>query len=252
MKQVYIINEKYPRLLLFFAGWGANETPFKEYLPEDSDYMVCYDYRDLTFDSQVLLGYKEVNVVGWSMGVWAASQVLGQIIESRTQLGSKTLQDSEAQPGSNFPCIKKATAINGTPFPIDEERGIPPAIYHGTLEGLSDASLHKFLRRMCANSGEFRKFLAVTPRRPLEELREELAAIEKTYTTQPAYPFGWNRAVVATEDRIIPPDNQRKAWTRDEISRSYMSEEHDLAEIETAHYDPKLFETYLEQAWTKD
>lgn len=226
MKRVYIVHENHPRLLIFFAGWGADETPFKDYRPANSDYMICYDYRDLSFDPQIFRNYKQLIIIGWSMGVWAASQVLGRIMAS----------------GSTLPIICGAVAINGTPFPIDEERGIPPTIYHGTLDGLTGASLHKFLRRMCANSTEFKKFLAVTPRRPLEELRDELAAIEATYTAQPAYAFEWGTAVVSTEDRIIPPDNQRRAWMHN----------HRLIEIETAHYDPELFEKYLEKEWIND
>ena len=50
MKQVYIINENHPQLLLFFAGWAADETPFKQYRPKDMDYMICYDYRTLEND----------------------------------------------------------------------------------------------------------------------------------------------------------------------------------------------------------
>ena len=74
MKQSYIIHEHHPRLLLFFAGWGADETPFKMYRPVASDFMVCYDYRTLDFDASGLEEYREINLIGWSMGVWAASQ----------------------------------------------------------------------------------------------------------------------------------------------------------------------------------
>ena len=57
MKQSYIIHEHHPRLLLFFAGWGADETPFKMYRPVASDFMVCYDYRTLDFDASGLEGH---------------------------------------------------------------------------------------------------------------------------------------------------------------------------------------------------
>ena len=42
MKQVYIVHENHPKLLLLFAGWAADETPFKQYRPKGMDYMVCY------------------------------------------------------------------------------------------------------------------------------------------------------------------------------------------------------------------
>lgn len=264
MIQKYIIHEGNPQLLLFFAGWGADETPFKAYRPAGSDFMICYDYRDLSFDADMLKAYEQVNVVGWSMGVWAASQTLGRLIadgkNSVTDIdaknsiadtdGKNNIANADAAAGHLRLSIGKSIAINGTPFPIDEERGIPPAIYRGTLEGLTDASLHKFLRRMCADSKAFREFLAVTPRRPLEELREELAAIETAYTTGKAYPFGWDVSIVAAEDRIIPPGNQQTAWTRDEISMPFLSDKHLLIHTDKAHYDRELFETWLEKEWT--
>ena len=69
MKQSYIIHEHHPRLLLFFAGWGADETPFKMYRPAASDFMVCYDYRTLDFDASGLEKYREINLIGlWGYG----------------------------------------------------------------------------------------------------------------------------------------------------------------------------------------
>ena len=68
MKQVYIIKKNNPKLLLFFAGWAADETPFKQYCPQGMDYMICYDYRTLDFDTSILEQYRQVNVVAWSMG----------------------------------------------------------------------------------------------------------------------------------------------------------------------------------------
>ena len=63
MKQVYIIHENHPKLLLLFAGWAADETPFKQYLPKGMDYMICYDYRTLDFDKSIFDRYRQINVV---------------------------------------------------------------------------------------------------------------------------------------------------------------------------------------------
>lgn len=221
MKQTYLINDHHPRLLLFFAGWAADETPFKHYRPQGMDYMICYDYRTLDFDASLLEGYAEVYVVGWSMGVWAASHVLPAL-------------------GLN---PAGCTALNGTPFPIDERRGIPPAIYQGTLEGLTDASLHKFLRRMCADSTAFRDFLSRTPRRPLEEIRDELARIAQLDATLPAPALRWTEAVVGHNDRIIPPANQLNAWHGLDTP---------VTETDHAHYDESLFKHYLQDRWTNN
>lgn len=216
MKQIYIIHEHHPRLLLFFAGWGADETPFKDYRPAESDFMLCYDYRTLDFDATGLDAYREINVIGWSMGVWAASRVMPQL----------------ALP------VASSIAINGTPYPSDEHLGIPPAIFRGTLDGLTGASLHKFLRRMCADGTAFKAFLQVTPRRPLEELKEELAEIERM---GPAPMFHWQQAVVGSADRIIPPANQLQAWQKRNTP---------VRQTEDAHYQEELFRYYLQDLWT--
>ena len=49
MKQHFIINNSQKQLLLFFAGWGMDETPFLHIQPAGCDWMICYDYRSLEF-----------------------------------------------------------------------------------------------------------------------------------------------------------------------------------------------------------
>mgnify|MGYP001537080566 CR=1 FL=1 len=117
MKQVYIINENHPKLLLFFAGWAADETPFKQYHPKDTDYMICYDYRTPDFDTSVFDRYRQINVVAWSMGVWAGSLILSQV--PREKIFS--------------------IAFNGSTSPIDNLEGIPVQTYQATLDGLTPA-----------------------------------------------------------------------------------------------------------------
>ena len=221
MTQKFLIREGNSPLLLFFAGWGADDTPFRAYRPEGMDFMLCYDYRTLRFDHRLVEGYKAVHIIAWSMGVWAASHVA---------------------PTLTVP-VAESLAVNGTPYPADDTRGIPTAIYRGTLEGLTGPSLHKFLRRMCADTAAFRAFLAVTPRRPLEELREELASVETACRNLPAPGFAWQQAIVAMDDRIIPPANQLQAWR--EAGTTVM-------QVEGAHYDERLFRHYLQDRWTSD
>lgn len=112
MKQVFIKKEGNPRLLLFFAGWGSDENLFHRPVAEGYDYLLCFDYRTLDFDYSLLDGYREIRLLAWSMGVWVA----GQILSGRT-------------------CPwKMKLAVNGTSFPIDDQRGIAEAVFHGTLE----------------------------------------------------------------------------------------------------------------------
>ncbi|MDR0699917.1 MAG: DUF452 family protein [Tannerella sp.] len=198
-------------LLLFFSGWGMDEHPFMEYLPVDRDCMICYDYRSLAFDESLLAPYKQVRVVAWSMGVWAASRVLS----ARRLL------------------ITESVAINGTPWPVDDERGIATAIFHGTLEGLNEETLRKFRRRMCGSKDAFAHFMEHAPRRTVENLREELVQIAKLSSGNHPYSTGnhspamrsssssvencspsfvWDKVYVGLYDKIFLPAHQRNAW----------------------------------------
>lgn len=210
MKHVFIQRQHTPRLLLLFAGWGMDTTPFQSMERAGSDLLVCYDYRTLTFDEELCRSYQEITLIAWSMGVWAATQLLQN---------------------SSLP-ITRCIAINGTPYPIDDLRGIPTAIFQGTLAGLNDATLAKFQRRMCGSASAYQQFLAVAPTRPIEELKEELQAIATGYATLPPATLPWESARVGSADRIFPAENQLRAWEGVTPVR----------EIEAAHYAAALFD----------
>ncbi|WP_294470407.1 DUF452 family protein [uncultured Bacteroides sp.] len=215
MKQHFIIKSNSKHLLLFFAGWGMDETPFTDMRLAHCDWMICYDYRSLEFDESLLRGYSEITLVGWSMGVWAASRIM------------------ELYPG--LP-VSRSIAVNGTIYPVDESKGIAPIIFAGTLQGLTGQTLQKFQRRMCGSSAEYKVFQSVAPQRPVEELKEELAAIQKQYLSSDAPDFRWQKAIIGRNDRIFTPENQRRAWENnvDQIEES-----------EAAHYQRELFQTVL-------
>ena len=204
-------NETSPELVLFFAGWGMDEHPFLEYLPADRDCLICYDYSSLSFDESLLSSYKRIRVVAWSMGVWAASQILSC---------------------RDLP-VTESIAINGTPWPVDDERGIATTIFRGTLEGVNEKKLQKFRRRMCGSKEVLEHFMQHAPRRTIEDLYEELKQIGKQSTEQsgrrmenPAVATGihlphtrnsvfeWDKIYIGLQDKIFLPDNQQKAWER--------------------------------------
>lgn len=221
MKQLFIKKENSPRLLLFFAGWGSDENLFRRTVAEGYDCLLCFDYRTLEFDYSLLDGYREIRLLAWSMGVWVAGQILS---------------------GHTYPWEMKL-AVNGTPFPIDDRRGIAEAVFHGTLENFSDAALARFRQRICGGAGQVREFLSHQPYRTTEELGAELAALEhEVGQVQPAA-FVWDKAIIGLCDKIFIPANQRAAWTDTEVM-----------EVEAEHYDTALFDRLLEgkgEEWTR-
>lgn len=220
MIQTFIIKENHPHLTLFFGGWGMDENPLLPYCPPQSDFMVCYDYRSLYFDTQLLQSYSSITIIAWSMGVWAASQVLQNIPATQPIIQK----------------ITKSTAINGTPYPVDDARGISCDTFQATLQGLCPVSLHKFRRRICGSTADYQTLCRHLPQRPITELVEELAAIGRQAQAVPTSTFLWDKAIIGQQDRIFLPDNQLRAWTN-----------HTKIElVEAAHYSPALFQRIIE------
>ena len=211
MKQHFIMKNNRQHLLLFFAGWGMDETPFLTVHPTDKDRMICYDYRTLAFDSGLLQAYSQITLIAWSMGVWAASQIMKQY--------------------PHLP-VFQSIAINGTLYPIHETKGIAPSLFDGTLQGLNEQTLQKFQRRMCGSTAGYKAFQTVSPQRPVEELKEELAAIRQQYFSLPPSDFKWRKAIIGKDDRIFLPDSQYLAWKNQADS---------LEQVEAAHYQQGLF-----------
>ncbi|EJW94267.1 protein containing DUF452 [gut metagenome] len=192
MIQKYIIKKNHPKLLLFFAGWACDETPFQSYNPTEMDYMICYDYRTMDFDYTVFQQYEWIGVVAWSMGVWAAGYVLNKV--------------------NKFQGI--SIAFNGTGRPYDNLYGIPENIFTETLKHLSPANLQRFMRRICGSGSAYRKFMEVTPRRNFTEVKDELQAVLDTIHDHQNNPqeFEWNyhKAVLSKEDAIFPVNNMER------------------------------------------
>lgn len=218
MKQKYLMKNSCSShgnddITLFFAGWGMDETPFAGIdFPQDT--MLCCDYRDLKFDYSLLSSYSKVRVVGWSMGVWAAEQIIkNKVFE-----------------------IYESIAVNGTQYPIDNTKGIPENIYTGTLDNLNEENLLKFYKRMCGNINDYNDFLDIKPKRNLEELKDELWQIRKEYNLHINDLYGWNMVYIGKNDKIFPFNNQKNAW---------QNQAQNIKEVEIAHYDKEFIKNIL-------
>ncbi len=226
MKQEFIIKGGADTLLLFFGGWGSDTNIFgglrganPEYFNgiesvKECDVMLCYDYTSLAFDPSVITPYKRVLVQGWSMGVWVAGVVLSQLPELSVR-------------------IIKSVAINGTPTPVDDTMGIPTAIFRGTLDNFSPATLSRFRRRMCGGVDGVAEFLSLKPCRSVESLWEELSALYSNIQTLDTPCFHWDLAVIGVEDKIFSMENQLNSW-----SSGYTKE---FREVNAEHFSLSIF-----------
>ena len=118
-----------------------------------------------------------------------------------------------------FPALASAPeriAVNGTTTPIDDEYGIPPAVFEGTLANFSETSLAKFERRMCRAPLNLAFYDSRRPKRSAESLKTELGAIrehaEKTANSQ--FQNRYTDAIIGIRDTIFPSRNQLAAWKK--------------------------------------
>lgn len=188
MKQQFISLTGQPRLLLIFAGWGMDATPFSGLQRDGYDIAVVWDYTSDQFDTSGYQKYRETVVLAWSMGVWGATRVI---------------------PSSGLP-VTLTIAVNGTTTPVSDTTGIPTDIFNSTLNSLSPASLLKFYRRTAGGAAAYRNFASHLPQRDIDELRTELIRIAETEV--PATYMRWDKAIISTNDAIFPPENQHRHW----------------------------------------
>lgn len=167
---------------------------------KDYNVVVLYDYNNLDFDLD-FSNYEEKHIVAWSMGVMVSTIL-------------------------NLDC-DSSTAICGTPLAIDNEFGIPERIYNLTIKGFSEASSQKFIERMFIEKPDIDKFSNRTFESKLSELKQMLQY-------KPNMDFKFSRAIVASDDKIIPSKNQLNYWQ-------------DNAEIITSGHCPFM----LYSSWTE-
>lgn len=185
MQHLWLNKKENQKLIVFFNGWGMNETPIQHLKCEDFNILMLNDYRDLNFDlSQFNFEkYKEKYLICWSMGVYSASLFKKQL--------------------TNF---DKKIAINGTTKIIDNNFGIPEKIYKITVKLLNEDSCDKFIKNMF-NDGKLNPNVTIT--RTLEELKEELISIQKIELKEE---LDFDLALISNNDKIIPTKNQINFW----------------------------------------
>lgn len=151
--QKYLINNNSDKLLLFFTGWGCDEYEF-EHLNADSDVLLLYNYSDLNLDFD-FSKYKEINLIAFSAGVFAASVF-------------------------NFDFeINKKIALSGNPYLFDEKFGLSSKIQE-VLLNITEENADDFARNyLIKTEAEWSKFHH--SKRTIESCRTEFSSLKKLY-----------------------------------------------------------------------
>ena len=180
MKYKWLNINQNNKVIVFFNGWGMDESVVHHLEFSDYDVLMFYDYNNLdtNFDFNSLDKYKNKSLIAWSMGVMVA-----------TMFNQK---------------YTSATAINGTLKPIDNEFGIPQRIYDLTIKGFNEKGAQRFIKSMF---NENIKLPQIS--RDIENQKSELSAL-KNYTANSN--FKYNRIILSDNDKIIPTKTQIAFW----------------------------------------
>ncbi|PWJ44875.1 pimeloyl-ACP methyl esterase BioG family protein [Sediminitomix flava] len=193
MKLHWINKASNTHLLVFFSGWGLDEKPFQPITSESVDVLMVYDYRELDQVEElyeILNTYEEKTLLAWSMGVWHGSYLLQELQEQ-------------------FPV---RIALNGTPYPVHDQWGIPPLFFQRTIEVFDEETRGKFFKRMCGDRATMMKFVNYPPERDLQEQRDELIYIwQRTKENPPVRDF-YTHSITCDRDFIFPYQSQTEYW----------------------------------------
>ncbi len=194
MKIEWLHKSAKDKCIVFMNGWGCDANPFQFMQSDNYDVLMCYDYRDILLPKEIerlFENYQEVHLISWSLGVFVGNLVCSQW----KNLFSSTL------------------AINGGLQPIDNLKGIPPSIFQGTIDGLSEKSIEKFWFRMCGGKDNFSLFKNQMPERNITDQKEELIilqdVIQNHYTDWNIY----QTVILGNKDLIFPFENLLNGWS---------------------------------------
>ena len=198
MKGEWIVRNGGADLLVFFNGWGmdrhvADWVQSTGPLPPGCDLVMLYDYGDLALPPWLegaMAGYDHVDLVAWSLGVWAAMH-------------------------SGLERIRRAVAINGTPTPINIRRGIAPEIFQGTLLTWSPPTRGRFENRMFIGMDRDPRLDLVRSKRSTISQQLELRSISgnvKRLADAPPPTWRYAKVIIGSRDMIFLPWNQKAAW----------------------------------------
>lgn len=188
-------GDKSSSLLLFFNGWGMDETPLLPYLGGrcDVDYLIISVHHEDTEEivQDALVDYDEIHLIGYSLGVAIAHKVLH---------------------GNELFYRKKgvAIAVNGTLDPISSTNGIAPEVFATMLEHLDLCSVVDFNKKMCRK--EYSYYEQHLPQRSFESQKNELAYLQQTLQQVAEEDSFYDLAIIAKADMIMPAKAQNAYW----------------------------------------
>ncbi|MFI3291218.1 MAG: DUF452 family protein [Opitutales bacterium] len=214
MREVWLKKNAFKKLVIFFSGFASDESLLQDFkVQADSDLLMFCDYENLDFPK--LPEYESVSVVAWSFGVWVANYFRDKI-----------------ENASGFTCI------NGSPFAVDDERGILNTVFDATVENFTESAKEKFFLRTCLNRKYYQEHSQYLSSLGAERLKSQLEFLGKAFRANNYYVGKWDKVIISKQDKIFPLQNLLKVFPNAEI-------------VEGAHFNLELIESVLKSVLSR-
>ena len=179
------------RLIVFFSGWGTDENMVLPYLDGSFDLVFIYSYSsELPFIIPGNKKYKEVVLIGWALGVWAAEYFMPKLNIKPTL----------------------SIAVNGTPYPFHDKYGIPVDKIDKFLETVDcDKVKHLQLTVFGGKDHLYHQMGRITEKQ-IEAALFEFRWLYNRIMEQDNPTVKWDYAVISRGNRIIPEHNMDNYW----------------------------------------
>ncbi len=190
MQYHWLNKQNNNKLIIFFTGWSFDEKPFEFLECKDYDVLILFDYNSL--DLPEIPKYDKYYLISWSMGVFCAYLVKAKL-----------------------PKFSQKLAINGTLYPVDDELGIPQKPFILTLRHAEKGLQGKFYQNIFQSKEEYEKYTQTPVQRTIENRVSELNNLYKRIkNTQLNYDNYYDKALISSDDKIIPTQNQKNFWNK--------------------------------------
>ena len=200
MEYHWLNKQNNDKLIIFFCGWSFDYKPFERLDCLNYDVLFVYDYGDINDIKDLtsyrlnilssLLQYKTSTLIAWSMGVY-----VGYLLKDV------------------LPNFDKKIAVNGTPYPVHDEWGIPIKTFDLTLNYVDTGLQGKFQKNLFKNPTDYEKYLENPVERTIDNQKAELIALNDFIKNKKIeYEKFYDYAIISDTDKIIPTRNQRSCW----------------------------------------
>lgn len=153
--------------------------------------MMLWDYTDVQ-KPIIDRKYDEILVIAWSFGIPIVEKSIPELRKDFNVTG--------------------VYAICGSRIPVDDEFGIPKAIFDSTLSSMSEKALQKFRIRITGGTSRYKELQErIDTDDNIEDLINQLAVF-KDFDTSTESQVDWDYAFISEDDKIFPLANLIRVW----------------------------------------